>query len=237
MTLTTTTLLVCGPARALVEALSAALRVAGGIDVVGSSTSVEQSVEKARSCTPDVVLVCADADYWDGLRVCSEIKRFGAATRVVVIGLDSDDSALLAAVKAGADGYVTVAESVDALGAALRQVAAGESRIPPGMLGALLRGLIEFRREDDAALERFATLGKREREVLAELVAGRDLSAIASKLHLSPHTARSHTQNILSKLGVHSRLDAARMVAEHDLLSRFGIGDGDGAGTAREDGR
>jgi DNA-binding NarL/FixJ family response regulator len=90
----------------------------------------------------------------------------------------------------------------------------------------LLRGLIELRREDDAALERFASLGNREREVLVELVAGLDHHTIATKLHLSPHTVRTHTQNILTKLGVHSRLEAARFVFEHDLFSRFGIGDG-----------
>ena len=208
---------------AVVEMLELALTRREGVSVVGWDLTVAGVVSKVRMGQPQVALVCADLPNWDGIQACTDIKRLGLPTRVLVTGQENDDSTLLAAVKAGADGFVTVGESLDDLVHALEQVGRGESRIPPPMLGALLRGLIDFRREDDAAFERFAGLGKREREVLAGLVAGLGDHAIAAKLHLSPHTARTHTQNILTKLRVHSRLEATRMVFDHDLFNRFGI--------------
>ena len=208
---------------AALEVLEFALGRRLGVAVLGRDLSVPGTVEKVAAHRPDVAVVCADLPHWDGIKACTDIKRLGTPTRVIVIGSEGDQATLLSAVQAGADGYVTAADSVDDLVGALHQVCRGESRIPSSMLGSLLRGLIELRREDDAALERFAGLGKREREVLVGLVAGLDQHAIAARAHLSPHTVRTHTQNILTKLGVHSRLEAASFVLDHDLLSRFGI--------------
>jgi DNA-binding NarL/FixJ family response regulator len=226
MAANTTTVVLGGGMPAVLEVLDFALSRRPGVAILGWDTSVQGTVDKVAARSPDVALVCADLPDWDGIKGCTDIKRLGTPTRVIVVGSEGDQGTLISAVKAGADGYVTVADSVDDLVGALHQVHRGESRIPPLMLGSLLRGLIELRREDDAALERFASLGNREREVLVELVAGLDHHTIATKLHLSPHTVRTHTQNILTKLGVHSRLEAARFVFEHDLFSRFGIGDG-----------
>jgi DNA-binding NarL/FixJ family response regulator len=219
----TATVVLGGGMPAALEVLDFALGRRPGVAVLGWDLSVPGTVEKVATRGPDVAVVCADIPHWDGIKACTEIKRLGTPTRVIVIGLEGDHATLLSAVKAGADGYVTVADSVDDLAGALHQVCRGESRIPSSMLGSLLRGLIELRREDDAALERFASLGKREREVLVGLVAGLDQRAIAARAHLSPHTVRTHTQNILTKLGVHSRLEASTFVFEHDLFSRFGI--------------
>jgi DNA-binding NarL/FixJ family response regulator len=220
---------------AVVEMLEVALSRREGLSVVGWDLTPARLVERVGVCRPQVALVCADLPHWDGIRACADIKRLDLPTRVLVTGPDGDNSTLLSAVKAGADGFVTSGESLDDLVEAVQQVSRGESRIPPPMLGALLRGLIDFRREDDAAFERFAGLGKREREVLAGLVAGLGDHAIAAQLHLSPHTARTHTQNILTKLGVHSRLEATRMVFDHDLFNRFGIQtDGSDAQTGRQ---
>lgn len=220
-----TTVVLGGGMPAVLEVLEFALGRRQGVAVLGSDLGVQGTVDKVAARRPDVAVVCADLPHWDGIKACSEIKRLGTATRVIVLGLEGDHGTLVSAVKAGADGYVTVADSVDELVSALQQVCRGESRVPPLMLGSLLRGLIELRRQDDAAFERFAALGSREREVLVELADGLDNNAIAAKLHLSPHTVRTHTQNILTKLGVHSRLEAARFVFEHDLFSRFGVGE------------
>ena len=205
------------------EALKFSLEGRPGVTVIGWDSSITGTVETVEAFKPDVALVCADFPNWDGIALCAEIKGNSPATRVVVVGPDGDDEVLISAVKAGADGFVTVDDSIDEVVSALYKVCRGESHIPPMMLGGLLRGLIEFRREDDSAFERFANLGKREREVLVEICAGLGDQEIAAKLHLSPHTARTHAQNILNKFGVHSRLEAARLVVEHDLITRFGI--------------
>jgi DNA-binding NarL/FixJ family response regulator len=217
------------------EALAFALAQRPGLTVLESKSMAGGTVEKVASEKPNVALVSADVPERDGINMCAEIKRLCPQTRVIVLGPEGDDGVLLSAVKAGADGFVSDDDSVDDLVEALKQVRRGESHIPPTMLGGLLKGLIQFRREDDAAFERFASLGKREREVLVGMCVGLSDQAIAARLYLSPHTARTHAQNVLSKLGVHSRLEATRLVLEHDLLSRFGIdpdaiSDGRGAG-------
>lgn len=204
-------------------ALGYALGRRKGVTVLGWEATVEGTTEKAVACKPDVAVVCANFPDRDGIAACAEIKRHCAPTRVIVIGPSADGDVLISAVKAGADGFVTVNDSVDQLADAISEVSRGASHVPPMMLGDLLRGLIEFRREDDAAFERFASLGKREREVLVGICAGLGDQAIAARLHLSPHTTRTHAQNILGKLGVHSRVEATRMVFEHDLFTRFGI--------------
>ncbi len=219
----TTTVVLGGGMPTVLEVLGFALGRRPNVAVLSRDLTVPGTVDKVAAGRPDVAVVCSDLPQWDGIKACTEIKRLGGLTRVIVVGSEADQSTLLSAVKAGADGYVTVTDSVDELVGALHQVRRGESHIPSLMLGSLLRGLIELRREDDAALERFAGLGKREREVLVELVAGRDNQSIAARAHLSPHTVRTHTQNILTKLGVHSRLEAATFVFEHDLFARFGI--------------
>jgi DNA-binding NarL/FixJ family response regulator len=86
------------------------------------------------------------------------------------------------------------------------------------MLGALLQRLIHRRRERDAALRRMAELTRREREVLALLAQGADNDGIAQRLVISPETARTHIQNVLGKLDVHSRLEAAAFVVQNGIL-------------------
>jgi DNA-binding NarL/FixJ family response regulator len=218
-----TTVVLGGGTRVVLEALDFALRLRQDMAVLGWDLTAPGTIDKVATRHPHIALVCADSPHFDGIKACADIKRLEAPARVIVVGPEGDQTTLLSAVKAGADGYLSVADSIENLIGAVHQVRQGQSRIPPLMLGALLRGLIEMHREDDAALERFASLSQRERGVLVELVAGLDHHAIAAKLHLSPHTTRTHTQNILAKLGVHSRLEAARFVFEHDLFDRFGI--------------
>ena len=96
----------------------------------------------------------------------------------------------------------------------------GEACVPRGMLGSLLRDLIERRRRDDEALARYRRLTGRERDVLRMLARGADVNDIAPALVLSPQTVRSHLQHVLDKLEVHSRAEAVAFVLEHDLLDQ-----------------
>jgi DNA-binding NarL/FixJ family response regulator len=102
------------------------------------------------------------------------------------------------------------------------------------MLGSLLRDLIQRRRHEDEAVELFSRLSKREKGVLALLAEGLDNDAIARELVISPHTARTHVQNVLRKLDVHSRMEAARLALDYNLVERFGsAGDGGSAPEGR----
>src|SRR5919106_687622 len=130
----------------------------------------------------------------------------------VVLESESDVEVVAEArdgLEAGASGYLTKESPLAELIDAARAIHRGETLIPRRMLGALLARLIRRRREQDEALRRMSKLTRREKEVLALLAGGGDNDAIAQALVISPQTARTHIQNVLGKLGVHSRLEAA----------------------------
>jgi len=206
-----------GDHRVVCAALAAALGRRGGIGAgaVGPGPQLASVIGAAH---PDVAVVVATCSARSAVAVCAELKGRALVPRAVVVGPGGDDSVLLDAVSAGADGYVGADEPLDALLAAVIAVNRGEARIPPGMLGALLAGLIHDRRERDAARALLATLSDREQAVLALLADGLDPREIAGRLYVSPNTVRTHCQNIFAKLQVHSRLEAVAFVLDHDLL-------------------
>ena len=128
------------------------------------------------------------------------------------------EAVLLPALEAGALGVVPTTVAYPELVQTVRAALRGEACVPRGMLGSLLRGLIERRRSDDQATARYGRLTPREREVLQMLARGSDLDTIAGSLVVSPQTVRSHLQHVLEKLDVHSRADAVAFVLDHDLL-------------------
>ncbi|HYY44071.1 MAG TPA: response regulator transcription factor, partial [Actinomycetota bacterium] len=130
-----------------------------------------------------------------------------------------DDDALMEAVDAGADGFITKGRSMEELVEAMRRAWKGEVVIPPDMLGGLLARLTRRNKKQEEALEKVARLTPREREVLALLLEGADNEAIARELVISPETARTHVQNLMSKLGAHSRLEAVAFAMQSGIRS------------------
>jgi DNA-binding NarL/FixJ family response regulator len=141
--------------------------------------------------------------------------------RIIVLAAVEDQRVLTDGLGCGARGYLTKDSSVEDLVDAVRAVARGETLIPPPMLGPLLTELIDRRQQHEQALMKLTALSPREREVLALLAQGAKTSAIADSLVISPETARTHVQNILGKLGAHSRLEAAAFVIENGLLEHL----------------
>ena len=200
------------------EAVRVVLQSQPDFEVVAEARDGLQAVAVAEESTPDVALLDINLPNCDGIRATSLIKEHAPDCKVLVLTGEEDQETLVEALEAGASGYLTkespLAELIHATRAAFR----GETLIPPRMLGALLSRLIRRRREQDEALQRVAKLTKREREVLAFLAEGRDNDAIAQALVISPQTARTHIQNVLGKLGVHSRLEAAAFVVQNGIL-------------------
>lgn len=197
--------------QALVEALAGALGVA---TVDGAAAPVD-----AVDGTQDVVVVVSQSH--DGsLEDVRAVRGAHPTARILLIGRTADRELLSDAIAAGVDGYLTDRDSVDDLHRAVRLIADGAAVIPPHMLGHLLRDLV--RRNDKAAeaARLFSLLTPREREVLSSLVEGRDHVAIATELVISPETAKTHIQNVITKLGVHSRLAAATLAVEYGLVRR-----------------
>ena len=206
--------------RLLVRQSLCAAVVARGTEVVADVCDARALVAATGQHQPDVAVITADV--LDGsVPDLADRVRAEHGCRLLVIGRRAHQAELLEALEFGADGFLPPTAPLADLGKALDQIAAGETYIPPGMLSGLLRELINRRRDDDAVLRRFNRLSRREREVLTLITTGATLHEMASALYVSHHTVRTHVQNVIEKLEVHSRVEAASMVVEYDLLGRF----------------
>lgn len=192
-----------------------------GLEIVACVDRSDDAVREARRLVPDVAVLAAELSPGDAVSTCAAIKASLLPVRVLIVSERPDQELLLAAVEAGTDGYLDRSGRLEALVSAIHKVHAGEACIPSAMLGVLLRSLIERRRDEDSAVERYSRLSPREKEVLALLAAGMDNGAIAEKLVVSRHTVRTHVQNVLEKLEVHSRMEVANLAMDFNLVERF----------------
>jgi DNA-binding NarL/FixJ family response regulator len=201
------------------EAVRVVLETQADIRVVAETRDPLQAVHDAERTRPDVALIAVVAQNCAGIRASRLISERLPECRVIAVAPQEDQTTLTEALEAGASGYISKESPLSHLIYAVRAAHRGETLIPPKMLGPLLGQLIRRRREQQQALHRVSRLTPREREVLALLSEGGDNDTIAAALVISPETARTHVQNVLGKLGVHSRLEAAAFVMQNDILS------------------
>ena len=202
------------------QVLAAALEREPDFEVAQEAPEGATAVAAEQS-RADVVILSVGLYVHKSVNESCQIRERVPGCQVIALA-DSEDQRLLAEnLGCGASGYLTKDCSLPELVDAIRAVARGETLIPPTMLGPLLYDLIERRQEHEGALLKLAELSPREREVLGLLARGAKTNAIAEALVISPETARSHIQNILTKLGVHSRLEAAAFVIESGLLDHL----------------
>lgn len=199
------------------EALVTALDGESDLDVVGEARDGLEAVAEAARTEPEVAVLDVDLPNCDGVRATSLIRERLPACRVVVLAAEEDHQTLADAIHAGANGYLTKASPLTDLVDAIRSVHRGDTLVPAGMLGDLLGRLIDRRQQQSEAVRRIGRLTPREREVLDLLARGGDNDSIAQALVISPQTARTHIQNVLVKLGVHSRLEAAALAIQNGL--------------------
>jgi DNA-binding NarL/FixJ family response regulator len=206
------------------ELFRSALRVAldneGGLRVIAETANAPDTLKECSRTRPHLVLLAENsARSGSTPATCADLLRLDPAPLVLVLA-DSDDAGLLVAVlDAGAIGYLTRASRLTDLVQSVHAALRGEACVPSRMLGGLLKELINRRRIVQATNDRISRLSHRERQVLAELTDGLDGDAIAARLFISPQTVRTHIQNVLAKLEVHSRLEATNLAREHGLVS------------------
>lgn len=198
--------------------------------VVAETDDVSAVSDDAARTSPDIALLDADLVRSEIGSLVRRIKVVAPMCRVLVITSSEEMGPLVEALEAGASGYLTKDASIWDLLEATRSVCRGDVAIPPQMVGSLLSVLVGQRAVGGESRARLAKLTPREREVLALLGDGHDKDAIAAALVISPQTARTHVQNILSKLGVHSQLEAAAFARSepvaHELdMLRTPVGD------------
>ena len=184
--------------------------------VLSEASTPGTAVADAERLVPDVTVLHFEGTV--GIDVCATMKAAETPTRVLVIAMTEGPQQLMSAVEAGADGFVAVENGLVDVLAAVRQLYAGQAWIPPAMLGTLLGDLIHRRRAENTAAERIGRLSRRELEVLAGLADGTDPRVIAERMFLSPNTVRTHVQNLMQKLEVHSRLEAVRVAMDAGVL-------------------
>jgi DNA-binding NarL/FixJ family response regulator len=200
------------------EALATALAAEAGLDVVAQAEDGLEAVREVARTEPEVAVLDANLPSYDVVRATREIRERVRRCRVLVLAGQEDETTLTDAIYAGASGYMTKGHSLNELVAAIRRIHRGQTLVPPHLLGGLLDRLIKRARTQDQAGRRLARLTGREREVLNLLAQGGDNESIAATLVISPQTARTHIQNVLVKLRVHSRLEAAALAIRDGLL-------------------
>jgi len=203
------------------EAVRAVLGAEEDLEVVAEARDGLSAVAEAERHRPDVAILDAHLPNCDGIRATGMIVGRVPDCRVLVVNGDTDEHALADLIEAGAMGFVTKEGPLEDLIEATRAVCRDEMRIPPTRLKPLIQSLVVRRREQDEAFRLASTLTRRERQVLALLAEGAQNDLIAQRLIISPQTARTHVQNLLSKLGVHSRLEAAAYVTRTGILEEL----------------
>ena len=191
-----------------------------GLQISAEVSDVDALLASCAASRPDLVLLGANiATDASLVSVCRRLQLVQPDMSVLAVTDDDDDEhLLLALLEAGAIGYVTRSNRLDDLVHSVDAALRGEACIPRSMLGGLLKTLITRRRLANETLSRIERLSQREKQVLRELAAGRDRDEIAARLFISPQTVRTHIQNVMTKLEVHSRVEAAALARDHGLL-------------------
>lgn len=176
------------------------------MEVVGEAGTGDEAVRLTRDLRPDVVLMDIRMPDTDGIEATRQIvdDETSGGSKVLVLTTFETDTNVLRALRAGACGFLPKDTRPDALLAAIRTVAAGESLLSPGATRAVITRALS--RPDAPAPERLARLTEREREVLRLVAAGLSNQEIADELVVSPLTAKTHVARILAKMGARDRV-------------------------------
>jgi DNA-binding NarL/FixJ family response regulator len=164
----------------------------------------------------DVALLDADFPDCAVFSLCEELSRRGRPPYVILLSHSADPQRIIRGIKAGIAGWVRKDESLDHLISVIHGVVRGETWLPRQDTGDVLRLLIRGFDGEQASLSGpLASLTQREREVLVCLAEGSGRQDMAEHLHVSPNTVRTHLQNLMGKLGVHSALEAVALTRPH----------------------
>ena len=195
------------------QGLRTFLELQDDIEVVGEAADGEQALASAAALEPDVVLMDLVMPRLDGVSALQRLRECAPATRVIVLTSFLDDDKVLPAVRAGAAGYLLKDVQPAELVRAIRMVDRGEALLHPAVAARVLREIAG----DDTRAERNELLTPRELEVLALLAGGRANKAIARELGVAEKTVKTHVGNILGKLGLSDRTQAALYAVREGL--------------------
>ena len=189
------------------------------IEIVGEASDGAAAIEQALALRPDIVVMDLMMPGVDGIEATTRIKAEAPEVEVIALTSFIEEARVVAAIEAGASGFLLKDAEADELAAAIRSAAAGEVHLDPAIAGIVARRM----RDGGGAAggggrgDGIAALTARERDVLARVARGLPNRQIAEDLGITERTARTHVSNILAKLGLASRTQAALLAVQHGL--------------------
>lgn len=187
------------------------------IEVVGEASSGEEAVRLAADLVPDVVLMDLIMPGMDGVEATRQVKKVSPRTQVIVLTSYHEDEHIFPAIRAGALSYVLKDIDPDELAEAVRLAHAGETVLNPRVAARMVK---EMRDRHGETINPFNELTERELEVLRQIASGRNNQEIAELLVISEKTVKSHITNILSKLHLSDRTQAAVFAWQSGIVRR-----------------
>ena len=227
-------MLIVDDERTFGEALEVALERERDVRVVDVATDATDAVRAVEEHHPDVVLMDVVMPGMSGIEATRRIKETAPESRVLILSGHEDEHLLARAVQAGASGLVLKTEAVSELVSTLRRAHRGEPVMDEEEVESALRHLRHRRRTEEEARNRVARLTPRERQILQLMAEGKSPPRIAAELQMSPGTLRTHVQNFITKLGVHSKMEALVLAIRYGAVTTVDISEGGRAATEGE---
>lgn len=189
------------------------------IEVIGEAADGTEAIALALDLRPDIIVMDLMLPTVDGIEATARIKAADPSIEVIALTSFIEEGRVIAAIEAGTTGFLLKDAEADELAAAIRSAARGEVPLDPAVAGIVARRMRDGGRGPDAGsdAQRIGDLTARERDVLARVARGLPNRAIAAELGITERTARTHVSNILAKLGLASRTQAALLAVQHGL--------------------
>ena len=180
-----------------------------GVLIVGEAAAGQEALRIVRDVAPDVVVMDLNMPGMGGVEATRHISAIAPLTRVLMLTISDEDNDVIDAILAGACGYLLKNSSIQVLMDGIRAAAMGESLISPAIAAKVLQRVRASSTQPEIESTIRAELSEREIEVLKLIANGKDNAMIASELHISPKTVKNHISNILMKLQIDNRIQAA----------------------------
>ncbi|KAA0771944.1 DNA-binding response regulator [Bacillus sp. BB51/4] len=188
-------------------------------EIVGEAENGEEALIFIQTERPDVVLMDLSMPKMDGIEATKRIKQYDETIKILILSSFSEQDYVLPALEAGADGYQLKEVQPEQLVASIIAVHEGNANFHPKVTPALFgRSAVKKEKEKEKP---FSMLTKREQEVLREIAKGRSNKEIAAELHITEQTVKTHVSNVLAKLEVDDRTQAALYAVKHGGNNKY----------------
>jgi DNA-binding NarL/FixJ family response regulator len=191
------------------------LRTQQGLDIIGEAANGKEAVEQAKLLKPDIILMDLVMPEMDGIQATKIIKKVHPEIKILMLTSFSDQDHVIPALEAGASGFQLKDIQPDELVTSINKIISGENQLHPTATSHLLANLSNKSKQERNLLEE---LTKRELDVLKEIAKGKSNKEIAASLFITEKTVKTHVSNLLSKLELADRTQAALYAVKNQLV-------------------